>query len=503
MTIEVLPVGQKCNLDCPYCYEHPLRDAGNYGPKDYDMEAMKEGLRKAISPWNDLKGAFSLFGGEALVMPFPDFAELVRWGTKEFAGNIEKGHTVVSLQTNGVLVEDRHIALFKECEVSIGVSVDGPLECNDSRWAGTLEKTREATEKSMTNIAKMVKAGLRVSLIITLWRGNVARERRSKFKGWLKEMHTLGVNGARMHFLEVDHARVGEEWELSTDEYLEFLADIYRYTKEQLPGWYFDIFADAKHMLDGDDSCVTCVWSSCDPYTTNAVHGVDGVGVMTNCGRADHTGVDWEKADQAGFERYLALHAMSTDKGGCGGCRFWLMCKGHCPGTGDNMDWRRKTRHCDVIYGMYEMMEGELLAEGKEPLSLCVDREKIEETVLQHYEDRTRVPLHHAMQLIRGGERISRDSAGNVVHADNQVLVHADGDMIQTHGDSDLPVGAQAEQIVHTDGEMVETHGDDHGDQPHGDSENPNARPEEHDDHGDAPHGDVPHGDHNDDAAGV
>ena len=102
------------------------------------------------------------------------------------------------------------------------------------------------------------------------------------------------------------------------------------------------------------------------------------------------------------------------------------------------------------------------------------------------------------MQLIRGGERVSRDSAGNVVHTDSQVLVHADGDMIQTHGDSDLPGGA--EQVVHQDGDLTETHGDDHGDQPHGDSENPTA--EQHDDHGDAPHGDTPHGDHEDAALG-
>lgn len=500
MTIEVLPVGQKCNLDCPYCYEHPLRDAGNYGPKDYDMEAMKAGLSKAITPWDDLNGAFSLFGGEALVMPFVDLAELVRWGTKEFAKNVKKGHTVTSIQTNAVLVEDRHIKLFKECEVSVGASVDGPEECNDSRWAGTLEKTREATEKSMANIHKMVKAGLRVSLIITLWRGNVARERRSKFKAWLKEMHSAGVNGARMHFLEVDHARVGE-WELTTDEYLEFLADIYRYTREKLPGWYFDIFADAKHMLLGDDEEVACVWNSCDPYTTNAVHGVNGVGVMTNCGRADHTGVDWEKANQVGFERYLALHAMPLAKGGCNGCRFWLQCKGQCPGTGDNMDWRRKTRHCDVIYGMYEMMEGELLAEGKEPLSLAADREEIERVVLEHYEHGTRIPLHHAIQRRRGGERVTRDSAGNVTHTDAQVLVHADGDLIQTHGDSDIPVAGAGEQIVHQDGDVVETHGDSHGNTPHGDSDNPTA--EEHDDHGDAPHGDNPHGDHSDDALGA
>ena len=372
MTIEVLPVGQTCNLMCPYCYEHPLRDADNYGP-DYDMDKLKQGLIKQIKPWIDLKGGFTIFGGEPLLMPIDDLEELISWGTEEFKENVAEGYGVVSIQSNGVLITDRHIEIFKKYKVTIGISVDGPEECNDSRWAGTLERTRERTEMSMNNIKRLIEEGIYVSLIITLWRGNIARERRSKFKAWIKEMHTLGVCGARLHLLEVDHEKVNE-WAPSTEEYIEFLVDIYREVKT-LSGWSFDLFTDIKNLLRGTDKDVSCIYHACDPYTTNAVQGVDGEGTRVNCGRADHTGVDWEKADDVGYERYLGLYHTSFEDGGCGGCRFFLMCKGQCPGTGELGDWRNKTSHCEVLLGIYGMMESELLEEGIEPFSMASYRE--------------------------------------------------------------------------------------------------------------------------------
>ena len=57
------------------------------------------------------------------------------------------------IQTNGVLINDEHIRMFRDYKVHVGVSVDGPGELNDSRWAGTLERTREATAKTEANMS--------------------------------------------------------------------------------------------------------------------------------------------------------------------------------------------------------------------------------------------------------------------------------------------------------------------------------------------------------------
>ena len=40
MTVELRPLGIRCNLQCQYCYQHPQRDAANVAGC-YDMEKMK------------------------------------------------------------------------------------------------------------------------------------------------------------------------------------------------------------------------------------------------------------------------------------------------------------------------------------------------------------------------------------------------------------------------------------------------------------------------------
>src|SRR5690349_4734758 len=99
MTIELNPVGVTCNLSCPYCYEHPIRDAGNAMGRTYDMEAMKRGLEAE-------GGDFTVFGGEPLLMRFEDLEEIFRWGFEKYGKNC--------IQTNGALITDAHIALFKK-----------------------------------------------------------------------------------------------------------------------------------------------------------------------------------------------------------------------------------------------------------------------------------------------------------------------------------------------------------------------------------------------------
>jgi uncharacterized protein len=110
MTLELRPLGVSCNIACEYCYQNPQRDAGNV-EKRYDMAAMKEAIEKEGGP-------FSLFGGEPLLMPLADLTEIWRWGYELWGRN--------SLQTNGTLINDDHIRLFKQYNVHVGISIDGP-----------------------------------------------------------------------------------------------------------------------------------------------------------------------------------------------------------------------------------------------------------------------------------------------------------------------------------------------------------------------------------------
>ena len=58
------------------------------------------------------------------------------------------------------------------------------------------------------------------------------------------------------------------------------------------------------------------------------------------------------------------------------------MCKGNCPGTAIDGDWRNRTEHCETWFGLYAHLESELLAQDIQPLSLNPIREQVEQRLV-------------------------------------------------------------------------------------------------------------------------
>ena len=329
-------MGVACNIQCQYCYQNPQRDAGNV-PRAYDLEAMKAAVEREGGP-------FTLFGGEGLLVPEDDLEALWAWGLERYGSN--------GVQTNGVLINDAHVRMFHRYQVQVGVSIDGPGELNDARWAGTPERTREATAKTEAAIERLCAEGIPPSLIVTLHRGNATAEKLPVMHDWLRRLEALGVTSARLHALEVDSDDVGVVYALSAEENLVAFSSFLGLEAE-LSTLGLDLFDDMRNLLLGTDDQTTCVWNACDPYTTRAVRGVEGMGQASNCGRTNKDGIDFVKAPVEGFERYLALYHTPQEHGGCADCRFFVMCKGQCPGTAIDGDWRNRTEHCDLWKGLF------------------------------------------------------------------------------------------------------------------------------------------------------
>lgn len=365
MGVELRPLGVRCNIQCQYCYQNPQRDAGNV-LRAYDLAKMKAAVEEEGGP-------FTLFGGEPLLLPLSDLEELWAWGCRRYGRN--------SLQTNGVLITDEHVRLFKQYRVHVGISIDGPGELNDVRWAGNLRKTREATAKTEAAIARLCREGIPPALIVTLHRGNAAREQLPRLHAWMRELEAQGVAAVRLHLLEVDHGEVRARYALSSAENVEALLSFARLEAE-LTTLHLDLFAELRDLLLGRDETASCIWGACDPYTTRAVRGVEGDGARSNCGRTNKEGIDFVKAGAEGFERYLALYQTPQEYGGCRGCRFFLMCKGQCPGDALDGDWRNRTEHCEVWMTLFEHLEARLLAEGVTPLSVSPLRGALEQALM-------------------------------------------------------------------------------------------------------------------------
>ena len=96
MGVEVRPFGVRCNIACQYCYQNPERDAGNV-LASYDLDKMRAAVEREGR-------AFTLLGGEPLLMPLGDLEKLWAWGLERFGHN--------SVQTNGVLIGDELLRLL-------------------------------------------------------------------------------------------------------------------------------------------------------------------------------------------------------------------------------------------------------------------------------------------------------------------------------------------------------------------------------------------------------
>lgn len=369
MAVTLQPLGVKCNIQCRYCYENPERAAGS-PHKLYDLEKMKAAIEKEGG------GPFNLFGGEPLLLPEQHLEELWSWGFEKYGSS--------NIQSNGTLINDAHVVMFKKYNVKVGISVDGPAELNDARWAGNLRRTRESTSKTHAAIERLCQERIPPGLIVTLHRRNATTDKLPLMCDWFRRLDGCGVTSVRLHVMGVDDELVGREYALSTVENLEALLTFLNLEAE-LPRLRFDLFEEMRNILLGDDDVSSCVWHACDPYTTGAVRGIDGQGQRHNCGQVIKDGVNYVKSDTAGFERYVALYHTPQDYGGCQGCRFFLMCKGECPGTALGGDWRNRSEHCGVWKGLYQRLEEEIIGAGGAPLSLSPSRQHIEAACLESW----------------------------------------------------------------------------------------------------------------------
>lgn len=368
MTVELMPVGLACNLKCTYCYEDNSRFSGNSNLSHTraNVPAMLDAIPKGSN--------FTIFGGEPLLAGKEVLCKIFEHGLKTVGHN--------SIQTNGVLIDDAMVVIFKKYNVSVGISIDGHAHHNNARVVGSPTKTLEATEKTEAAIDKLTQARIIPSIIVTLHRINASPKEIDAFIEWLEYLEFLGVRDVRLHFLEQEeiHSKL---LALPEDELYDALIKIYEWSLQHQIR--FDIFNDIKKLLTEGDKNTTCVWQACDPQSTPAVYGIDADGSISNCARTYKTGINYRKADDWGNERYIALYNTSQDAGGCSGCRFFYACKGYCPGTSIDGDWRNRTEHCGVIKRLFTYFEAQI----ESPISMDpIRRQELENEVLNGRNER-------------------------------------------------------------------------------------------------------------------
>lgn len=330
MSIEYLAPGIKCDLKCKYCYQDPMRDVGNITTPTNWM-AVKARL-------DSLGQSFTLFGGEALLTPKAHMEEVFAYGLEKYGRN--------GIQTNALRLDTDHILMFKKYNVSVGVSIDGHWPLN------SLRSTQGETERILMNIRNLCQAGVVPSVIVTIHKEN--GKRAGELMAFVNYLNSIGITNFNFHILE-DHG--DEKFRLTDVENFSVFKELYWELKGR--NVYASPFTDIKALLTGSGNS-SCIWNACDPLTTPAVQGISPDGTLSNCGRTNKDGVNWTKADEHGKERYKVLFNTPQEHGGCQGCKYFFACKGQCPGTAIDGDWRNRTVHCVFWYDLIQYIAHDL-----------------------------------------------------------------------------------------------------------------------------------------------
>lgn len=157
----VYKVAERCNINCSYCYyfnmgdETPLDRPARAAPKV--TEALGRWLQQGSRDLDIPQVKLSFHGGEPTMI-----------GPRAFEAACEALESSVglaaelslSLQTNGVLINDRWAEIFARHRVGVGISIDGPAEVNDRyRLDKRGRSTHAATERAIDLLIRRSRDG--------------------------------------------------------------------------------------------------------------------------------------------------------------------------------------------------------------------------------------------------------------------------------------------------------------------------------------------------------
>ncbi|MHA1819258.1 MAG: radical SAM protein [Promethearchaeota archaeon] len=276
----IKPVSFRCNLDCKYCYYKtlgedfkefkklfPIQDLENEGDLiEGSKIIMNEAvLKRLIKDYLDLdfsKKTFIWQGGEPLIAGL-SFFKRVKDYQNQYANYLERRSgkyikVINIIQTNGTLINEKWARFFKENDILVGISLDGPKNINDQFRIFKTQKTRKTRKKAHGNMVTFDKIinGVRMlnanevdyNFLIVLHKYNIhyIREIYNFFKNYELFQHKKplylqfipafsisSTDNKKGRLLKSKDNRIDreyvhvEEYSISREEYLEALIDLF------------------------------------------------------------------------------------------------------------------------------------------------------------------------------------------------------------------------------------------------------------------------------------
>lgn len=118
----VLPISGHCTLSCPYCFAHV---DGKFNFDDFTTDGIEKAIDYAVSNVNSFSPDSPLcivfFGGEPLMR-----VDLIKHAINYVKTKYYHKKISYSITTNGTILTDEIVQIFKENHFAVLVSIDGP-----------------------------------------------------------------------------------------------------------------------------------------------------------------------------------------------------------------------------------------------------------------------------------------------------------------------------------------------------------------------------------------
>ncbi len=205
-----------CNIHCRYCYL-PHRSS----TKRISFETLTQIFKRLfLSPFVSDKVSIVWHAGEPLVLPIKFYEHAFQIIQQCNTNGIKVKN---SFQTNGILITQEWCNFFKQHEVQIGVSLDGPEHIHD---ANRVDRAGKGTfERVMCGIKLLQENDIKFSIIAVVTKSSLAYAKEIwEFFMNIRPVH-LGFNVEEVEGVNIDSSLEGTNE--VREQYRKFLQQIF------------------------------------------------------------------------------------------------------------------------------------------------------------------------------------------------------------------------------------------------------------------------------------
>jgi uncharacterized protein len=154
-----LKIVERCNLNCTYCYFFNGEDQSYQShPKHLSRDMVRNiaaYLKNGCEALNVTELSFIFHGGEPLIYSKANFDWMCTLFSETFPSTVR---VRFSLQTNGILIDEKWAKLLLKHDVGVGISIDGPEIYNDKY---RIDHKNSGSHQRVVSGLKNLKAGFK------------------------------------------------------------------------------------------------------------------------------------------------------------------------------------------------------------------------------------------------------------------------------------------------------------------------------------------------------